>query len=266
MAYELERRERLNMHPRPFVLWLIWQNTETRQRYHIGNLSYLNGTYTFTYELNGERRTVTEAMANGYRPHLAFRDIQKTYVSERLFNAFSRRLPDKRRPDFQEVLQSLGLSNEYTELDLLRATGGRLATDPYEFVTPIFKEHHHFDFEFYVAGWRYYDGDQVISELRVGDEVQMKLDPDNPEDHKAVVIMTTQSGAKLGFIPAFYSGFMFDVIRNNGTFKTRIEGIYPSANAQRKVSVSVVGQLNQEDTYKLDYWVPESDSFLVLTD
>lgn len=42
------------MAKRPFVLWLIWQNVETRQRYHVGNLSSLNGEYTFSYELSGK--------------------------------------------------------------------------------------------------------------------------------------------------------------------------------------------------------------------
>nr|WP_269321878.1 hypothetical protein [Oceanobacillus salinisoli] len=33
-------------------------------------------------------------------------------------------------------LKGYGLPPDYTEMDLLRATGGRLATDPYEFVAP----------------------------------------------------------------------------------------------------------------------------------
>lgn len=255
------------MRQQPFVLWLIWQNVETRQRYHIGNLSYLNGTYTFSYQLIGERRALTEAMANGYRPHLAFRDIQKTYYSDHLFNAFARRLPDKRRPDFKEVLESLGLQDDYSEIDLLRTTGGRLATDPYEFVAPIFQENDYFDFEFHIAGWRHGDGESVISELNVGDEVHFNLEPNNPEDDKAVMIMTTKSGVKLGYIPAFYSGFMFDLIQNKGTFKTRIERIHLHARPQLKVNVFVAGQLNQGEFNQfnqLDYWSTQSDTFSIL--
>lgn len=97
-----------------------------------------------------------EAMENGYRSHLAFPDITKSYSSDRLFGTFESRLPDKRRPDFNELVQELGLPKEYAEMDLLRATGGRLATDSYEFVHPLYVEDNHFDFDFYVAGWRYY--------------------------------------------------------------------------------------------------------------
>ncbi|MEJ9280881.1 HIRAN domain-containing protein [Ureibacillus thermosphaericus] len=230
------------MKKRPFVLWLIWQNVETRQRYHIGNLSNLDGNYTFTYELSGKRRTLLEALENGYRPHLAFRDIQKVYKSDRLFDAFARRLPDKGRPDFSKLLQSFGLSIDYSEMDLLRATGGRLATDPYEFVAPIYRFNDHFDFDFYVAGWRYYEGEDVLNELKVGEVVKFELDIMNPKDDKAVVILTTQSGGKLGYVPAFYSGFMFDVIKNGGKYEAKIENININARPQLKVNISVVGQ------------------------
>src|SRR5699024_528519 len=135
-----------------FELWLIWQNPETRQRYHVGNLLYEEGVYLFSYE-NGEyRRKLAEAMDNGYQTHLAFPDINKTYTSKNLFGPFSRRLPDSRRPDYQLVLQELGLSKEATELEVLRATRGILATDSYEFVSPIKVEDNDFELDFFIAG------------------------------------------------------------------------------------------------------------------
>jgi hypothetical protein len=239
---------------RPFVLWLIWQNVETRQRYHIGNLSSLNGEYTFSYELSGKRRTLLDAMKNGYKPHLAFRDIKKVYKSDRLFDAFARRLPDKRRPDFREILQSFGLSKDCTDMDLLRATGGRLATDPYEFVSPIYRYNDHFDFDFYIAGWRYYDGEKVLQQLKIDEEVKLELDKENPKDTKAVAIYTKTSNQRLGFVPAFYSGFMYDVIKNNGKYSAKIEQINSNAIPQLKVKVIVSGQtqINEDQNSELD--------------
>lgn len=94
---------------RPFVLWLIWQNERTRQRYHIGNLVHHEGKYVFYYEKSRKRRGLLDALENGYQPHLAFRDIDKIYVSDRLFGPFERRLPDRRRPDFLKILRTHGL-------------------------------------------------------------------------------------------------------------------------------------------------------------
>ncbi|MTT32226.1 DNA-binding protein [Terrilactibacillus sp. BCM23-1] len=230
---------------KPYVLWLIWQNQETRQRYHVGNLFHEDGKYTFSYELSGRRRTLFEAMENGYQPHLSFRNIEKSYVSNRLFGPFARRLPDKRRPDFKEILKDFALPLDYTEMDLLRATGGRLATDPYEFVAPISVLGDHFHFDFFVAGWRYYEGDKIENQLQAESHVTFELEPLNDEDNKAVIVLSGKKGYKLGYIPAFYSGFMFDVIRNKDIYEAKIEKINPYAKPQLKVNISIVGRLKK---------------------
>ncbi len=232
------------MRKRPFELWLVWQNVETRQRYHVGRLLHQDGIYTFYYETSGYRRKLAEAMDNDYRPHLAFPDTKKVYTSNKLFGPFARRLPDPRRPDYQIVLQDLGLSLDCTEMDVLRASGGILATDSYEFVSPIIVENNYFDLDFFVAGWRYYDGERVIGQLQRGDVVDFSLDPDNPEDHKAVVVMTV-NGEKLGFIPAFYSGWVFEIIEKKCSYLARIEGIYSQAVPHRKINISIIGEINQ---------------------
>ncbi|WP_342558006.1 HIRAN domain-containing protein [Metasolibacillus sp. FSL K6-0083] len=232
------------MRKQPFELWLIWQNVETRQRYHVGRLFYEDGLYTFIYETKGVRRKLKEAMENGYRPHLAFPNTSKIYTSSTLFGPFARRLPDVRRPDYLILLQELGLSVECTDMDVLRATGGILATDAYEFVSPIYFEEHAFAFDFFIAGWRYYDGERLVHELQVGDGIDFLLDPDNPHDNKAVII-TSLAGDKLGFVPAFYSGWMFEVIEKGCHFKAKVEAIHPHAAPHRKVSISVVGTVNQ---------------------
>ena len=112
---------------RPYLLWLIWQNVSTRQRYHVGNLIHTDGYYLFQYENTNKHRGLTDAIKNGYRPHLAFPDLKKAYISEKLFGPFLRRLPNTSRPDFSNLLVKYGLPNDYTQMDLLRVTGGRLS-------------------------------------------------------------------------------------------------------------------------------------------
>lgn len=241
---------------RPYELWLIWQNVETRQRYHVGNLIFVNGRFQFEYEKRCGRRTLNEAINNGYKPHLSFPDINRTYTSDRLFGPFARRLPDRRRPDFEKLIQELGLPSDCTELDLLRATGGRLVTDSYEFVPPIFLENDQFDFEFYIAGWRYYEGEHIIHQLHVGDSVALDLHPENLKDDRAVVVLTNRYGSKLGYIPAFYSGFMFEAIKNDCKYTATIERVNPGAIPQRKVNIAVSGVLsssfNMNDVFLSD--------------
>jgi len=228
---------------RAFVLWLIWQNERTRQRYHIGNLEHLDGEYVFYYENRGKRRTLGEAMDVGYKPHLSFHNTERYYTSDVLFGPFARRLPDKRRPDYTAVLSGLGLTSDCTEMDLLRATGGRLATDSYEFVAPIYVHGNHFDFDFYVAGWRYNDGEKVLANLNAGMNVYFKMEPLNMQDSEAVIVLSDKQGHKIGYIPSFYSGFMSEVIRRNETYKAEVVSVHPIAEPQQKVKISVEGHL-----------------------
>lgn len=128
-------------------------------------------------------------------------------------------------------------------MDLLRATGGILATDSYEFVTPIFIGDDFFALDFFVAGWRYYDGERVIDQLQVGDNVNFVLDYDNKEDDKAILVKSV-NGDMLGYIPAFYSGWMSEVIEKNVTLKQNLQLSTPHAVPHRKVSISIVGEVN----------------------
>lgn len=232
------------MRKQPFKLWLIWQNSTTRQRYHVGNLFQDHRGYTFTYEKSNYRRKLAEALKNGYRPHLAFPDTNKVYTSRNLFGPFARRLPDKRRPDYQDILRSLGLSKNCSEMELLRATGGVLATDSYELVEPILLDNDDFNLDFFIAGWRYYDGENLINKLSIGDTVKFSLDPNNEKDNKAVLISTTD-GDKLGYIPAFYSGWMFEIIQNKCAYQVKITAIYPNAVPHRKIKITIDGEINR---------------------
>lgn len=109
---------------KPYVLWLIWQNMETRQRYHVGTLTHQGNKYIFKYETLKKHRGLQEAMENGYLPHIAFPDLNNVYTSTELFGPFARRIPDEQRPDFRDLLESFGLTKDYTPMDFLRVTGG----------------------------------------------------------------------------------------------------------------------------------------------
>ena len=175
---------------RKCVLWLIWQNVESRQNYHVGSLYHDETGYYFEYEKQKSHRGLQAALNDGYRPHLAFPDLKKAYYSPFLFSAFSRRLPSKSRPDFTEVLKRHGLPKDYTDMDLLRATGGRLATDSYEFVSPIFTNGNRFGFDFFVMGWRYYDGESLLGQLNKESQILLKKEPESKYDPFAIKVLT----------------------------------------------------------------------------
>ncbi|HFH9837235.1 TPA: HIRAN domain-containing protein [Streptococcus suis] len=53
--------------------------------------------------------------------------------------------------------------------------------------------------DFHLAGFAYYDGLDVIEELKLGTSLEMLAEPTNPYDSEAVVIL--YQGKKLGYIP-----------------------------------------------------------------
>lgn len=227
---------------KPYLLWLIWQNVKTRQRYHVGNLIHMDGLYVFQYENTKKHRGLREALRNGYHPHLAFPDFKKVYVSEKLFGPFLRRLPNKSRPDFWDLLQKFGLSKDYTNMDLLRATGGRLATDSYEFVHPVYIDGEHFDFDFHIAGWRYYEGEKHLHNIAVDTKLLLELESNNRQDPHAVKVITID-GYHLGYVPAFFSEFLTKVLNEKCFLEVKIDRIDKNAIPQLKVNVTVSGKL-----------------------
>ncbi|MGE6590696.1 HIRAN domain-containing protein [Bacillus mycoides] len=245
------------------VLWLIWQNIETRQRYHIGNLYHDQTGYYFEYEKSKKHRGLQEALEQGYCLHLAFPDLKKTYYSSFLFSAFSRRLPSTGRPDFNELLKHYGLSNDYTEMDLLRVTNGRLGTDSYEMVAPIFIDDNRFGFDFFVAGWRHYEGEALLETLSSATLVCLKREPENKQDSFAVRV-DTESGNSLGYVPAFYSEFVAEVLDKGCTYKLQIDKIDAGAIPQLRMNILVEGYLDHNvDKNVLLNFLPIQEGFEV---
>jgi hypothetical protein len=113
-------------------LYLIWQDYKTKQRYIIGELSK-NGKYEFKYRT----KELDNAIKSGFKPLIAFANIDEVYESYDMFPAFSSRLPDKRRKDVKEILAKYELQ-KYDEFELLKKSGGKLPIDSLEFIDPIF--------------------------------------------------------------------------------------------------------------------------------
>lgn len=148
---------------------LIWKNPETRRRYKIGILSYVDNEYIFRY-VNPE---FDDAINIDFCYFPGFEDINKEYRSFELFANIETRLPNSTRPDYLEILNAYGLESTSTKLEILKATKGRLITDNYEFV-PVFDGK---KIEFDVAGTRYCDDIKECSDIiQVNDKLDSEFE------------------------------------------------------------------------------------------
>jgi len=96
----------------------------------IGELGKSEDEYTFKY--TPEKVDKPE----GFFKVPTFKDVDKTYKSDRLFLFFVNRLYDRGRPDLPQLLERHGL-NDYDEWELLKATKARLLTDGYELAESV---------------------------------------------------------------------------------------------------------------------------------
>lgn len=188
-------------------LCLLWQDVESRQWFHVANLTRnSDGTYSFAYEKEESNKGLDEAIRHGYRLHPSFEDITKEYFSKKVFSTFDRRLPNFKRKDYQNLYKELGLSVESSVFDILTLTGGILKTDSYEFVEPIkLDSDNKYEISFYLRGWRHYNDSDSI--LNYTDNLSLEIDEGNQYDENAVYVLKNKE-KRIGYIPSFYSEFM----------------------------------------------------------
>lgn len=110
-------------------VYLIWNNPKTGNKFKVGELYKEEDTFYFRYI----KENVAEAMKEGFKLLIAFPQLNALYDNPQLFAAFSTRLPDKRRPEIKEILDTYGMK-EYDEFELLKRSGAKLPIDDYEFV------------------------------------------------------------------------------------------------------------------------------------
>ncbi|NYE57207.1 HIRAN domain-containing protein [Carboxydothermus ferrireducens] len=199
-------------------LILVWKDPKTRLRYPVGRLWKENEEYYFKY-LDEELKKAEKA---GFFYYLPFTKKNQIYRSSKLFGSFASRLPDKKDITYKELLKRYKLDEKDVkdEFDLLRITGGILATDTFEFFEPIeFEEDGNFEIEFLVAGLRYYFDENLYNKIKIGDTVELRAELENEYDPHAVEVLYT--GKKIGYVPVIYSSYI-DTVVQKGNYKAEV--------------------------------------------
>lgn len=216
-------------------LYLVWKDPRERRNYIIGKLTRKE---KYEFEYCGDYK---EAKKAGWEHLQAFHD-EKEYVSDTLFAVFEARLPDPKRRDIDEILRKYNLQ-EYDGFELLRKSTGRLPIDTYEFIDPIFPEEETVEREFFIVGVRHYakcKGEDCASfnQVEVGTELNLKREPDNQHDKYAVCV-TTCDGAKIGYIPRYYSESIFDRLKKGMTYSCYVVEKHSEKNCDCCVKVQL---------------------------
>jgi hypothetical protein len=182
-------------------LYLAWRQPD-RRWWPVGRLVREGSDYVFTYT----KGAVSAAKA-GFRPLLSFPDLHQTYFSRELFPLFANRLPPRSRPDYEDFVQWLDLGpTEADPMVLLARSGGRRETDMFEvFPVPEPSPAGRYESTFFVHGLRHRgaEAEEEARRLRPGEPVVLEPEPENPEDPRALRVLTIVRGTHLGFVPRY---------------------------------------------------------------
>ncbi len=63
---------------------------------------------------------------------------------------------------------------------------------------------------FHIRGFQYWDGALVVSQMKVGDALEIQAEDDNPHDPDAVALYF--EGSKLGYVPASNNAFLAQLL------------------------------------------------------
>lgn len=240
------------------TLLVVWQNEENRLYYHIGTLSYYEDYYEFSYttKKSGQRK-LGDALEQGYMVHPAFPQTDKAYRSKNLFPAFDRRIPSVDRHDFKEILNDLGLNEEASKMEILRATRGRLAADTYSFEQPLRREEDgKLHSSFFVHGMRHQKlPDDWFTWVCEGNSVKLIQEPTNPYDVNAVAVYT-QDDKKLGYVPNFYSQAIFSLLEKGMAYSVRITYLNEKSHAHWWIKLAYESEMPVEQTVRSEKLIP----------
>lgn len=202
-------------------LLMIWKSPISRKSFVIGELSKDKDVYYFKY-IDPE---LEDAKKNGFNYFPGFNDLSKIYESNVLFANIETRLPNPARPDYLEILNSYNLEADSTQMEILKATKGRLLTDNFEFI-PQFDRNNKIEFD--IAETRHHLLDEKVKKsLRINDNLKLEQDPNNKEDKYAIKILYEYENKMilLGYVPRYYSHDLANLLEEEIKYSAKIESL-----------------------------------------
>ena len=95
-----------------------------------------------------------------------------------------------------------------------------------------------------LAGFRHYDGGEVLRDLKPGDRLELVREPDNPYDANAVRV--EWRGVKLGYVPRRDNAAVARQMDRGAKLEARLAGLQENRNRSVRLEFEVVAPLAVE--------------------
>ena len=211
----------------PKKLLLAWQSKidtpEGRTRRFVAEIIRTNDNATLRYLI--ETKDFDEAVKHGFNGYPAFKKDCK--VHDNVLDIFKQRIPQRTRPDFGTYLDSLRIKKAtlVSDFALLGYSEAKLPEDGFSLLIPFEDQSPPFEFIAEVAGFRYSEGMQRISELVPGLRLLLEAEPKNEFDPMAIKILTEDTKINIGYINRMQTPAFHKWIQNNSIADPIIERI-----------------------------------------
>jgi hypothetical protein len=181
---------------------VIWQDVQSRALVHVGWLEYTGPGFEFSYTDEARRH-------EGFAPFPPFPKLDEVYRSADLFPFFAVRLISAADPNYEAVLDAIGLTGrDATPAELLA-----LAPDSQHDTIQVVPEPHEasdgtLERTFLVSGFRYANdltggsASRVIAQLKPGARLELVPEPTNPRNPRAIQIVSRRT--QLGWLPDYF--------------------------------------------------------------
>lgn len=187
------------------TLRLIWQDAQTRKFIQVGELAQLDDdSFSFAYTQG--------ALHPQFVPLAEFPDLNTVYHSNDLPAFFRNRVMSAHRDTYAQYCGWLGLADAVTPMEVLARTGGGRATDTFHVVGSFRPSGGLVTGRFFASGIRYVQhADEQLKHLHVGQGLQLRHQPDNPVNDRALLIDAARD-RPVGWVPDWLVDDVHDLL------------------------------------------------------
>ncbi len=200
----------------PHRLFLSWQRPmvgqERRTRRIVGEIERDGERVVFRYLTDSD--DFKKASKEGFQGFPTFLPEKQSEFTVGVLDAFTRRLPPRKREDFSQYLAQYRLPENFdaSDMTLLSYTGAKLPGDGFELVPDLTGIKPPFEILMEVAGFRHHD--VGVNAISIGDSVGLVREHDNPVDPDAIAV--THAQGQIGYIPRPFCHAVDGWLRNFG--------------------------------------------------
>ncbi len=200
---------------------IIWQDSISRALVHVGWLDYTGAWFEFTYTDQARRH-------ERFTPFPAFPRLDESYRSAELFPYFAVRLIDAAAPNYEAVMDAIGLAGRAATPAELLALAPDSQHDTIQVVPePTEAADGTLHRTFLVSGFRHADevtngeASSAVDQLQRGDGLELIPEPTNPYNPRAIQVVAGDT--QVGCLPDYLVEEVHGYIAAGSTVEVAVE-------------------------------------------